>query len=212
MFYRDVTEEINAIVNQVNELRDKDHRDPQYDFNRFFMMQYIRSKSMQNSIRSSFGEFQKCVLHEQEINSFLPVVVSINIAERLALNVTQNADCVLDIYRNDTAVPFVTGDTPIVNLLWGMSENEMSMYYPISPSFAVELMITPRGFKKNIREGKLIIIGSGDENRISTFNKAIVDNYVNEVYSSEYEILENEFNGWFKSYLICNDLCQGGVD
>ena len=76
---------------------------------------------------------------------------------------------------NDSSIPFITGDTPIVNI--SDQEDSIFFYYPISPKIAVSII--------NINEPKENIVIELDESLkeiVNCLNKKLFDNCVNEIY------------------------------
>ena len=60
---------------------------------------------------------------------------------------TKNSKRWIERYDNKTNVPFVTTDTPVVNLTGMEFLEKNEFYYPISPKIAIKLCVTSKGSK-----------------------------------------------------------------
>lgn len=181
------------LLNMLNEFEDMvDEDDLKYEFNRFFCMQYFRSPRIHDNTKFNIEELKK---NNEELKgldtNFYVNMMSVYFAERMALNITQNFSTNILLYQNKTDIPFITGDTPIINLT-GTEINKGTMFhYPISPSIAIRLIVAPKfsdiaNVNKNIHislEQDLIYI-------VKKSNQRLADNCVNEIYSNNKNYLE----------------------
>jgi hypothetical protein len=86
----------------------------------------------------------------------------------------------LILLKNDTDVPFITGDQPTVNLLGGAptdrSPDHLALYYPISPKLA--LLLDEPGNTCGIGQSPLTIedIARLNEAELRTSNRQVFGN------------------------------------
>lgn len=108
----------------------KNETDMKFEFNRFFWMQYFRSKKMHDNQEAVIEEFKQVANLPELDNAFYVNMVLIFVAMKVALNVTQNIQSCLQLYQNYTDTPFITADTPIVNLDYRGPENQTTIMVP----------------------------------------------------------------------------------
>lgn len=110
-------------------------------------------------------------------------LITLYYAQKMALNITQNLKSKLVVYENRTALPFITGDTPIV--VHPRSSAQLTVfYYPISPEIAVSMMISNIfSFKENE------VVPIDDVSKVKAFNDMLYENCFNEVYANDNKIL-----------------------
>lgn len=181
------------LLSKVNEFfkEGMEEDDLKYEFHRFFCMQYFRSPRVHNSLATNFEELKK---EKQELKdldtSFYVNMVLVYFAERMAINLTQNFSTSILIYENKTDVPFVTGDTPIVNLS-GTKMDEMTIFhYPISPHIAIQLMVTHKFSEMSeVNSNICMPLEQQFVSVIRNLNQKLADNCVNEIYSNDRECL-----------------------
>ena len=108
-------------------------------------MQYFRSPRVHTNTKKNVEDFKQSYEAANDMTTnFLTNMMMVYFAERMALNITQHFKSSILLYKNQTGVPFITGDTPIV-CLTGQEMNGMSIFhYPISPIIAMELIIIPK--------------------------------------------------------------------
>lgn len=162
--------------------------DMKFEFNRFFWMQYFRSKKMHDNQEAVIEEFKQIANLPQLDNAFYVNVMLIFVALKVALNITQNVSSCLRLYQNYTDTSFITADTPIVNLDRRGPEDQTAdgrMYYPVSPTTAIILQ-TGRGASKN----SVHDIQQDNVHIVKEFNHSIYDQASNEIYASEEQVLQ----------------------
>lgn len=179
-------EEIVASMNDI------ENEDLKYQFNRFFCMQYFRSPRIQNN-QITMADTLKA--EEKVFNTlsskFLANFLMVYFAEKMAMNITYRYCNSIVILINNTSIPFITSDTPVINLT-GKEFNGLTVfYYPISPQIAIKLRIFNLMCVDNklINNGKLEL-GEKDIEIVKNLNKKMISNCYNEVYSNNKEILE----------------------
>lgn len=158
--------------------------DLKYEFNLFFWSQYFRSPKIHDNFLKSFEDFKKLSPNYSDLKAnFFVNLITVYYAQKMALNITQNLKSNLLIYENRTALPFITGDTPIVTRP-NSSAQLTVLYYPISPKIAINMMISNMF---QLDENEVIQIDSPSE--IKVLNDLLCENCVNEVYANNNEIL-----------------------
>ena len=116
MFQEQVLSDQELIQKMVECADDIDTPDLKYEFNLFFCIQFFRSPKIHGNLSKSFEDFKKTVswLFWPEKQTFFVKLITLYYAQKMALNITQNLKSKLVVYENRTALPFITGDTPIV--------------------------------------------------------------------------------------------------
>lgn len=185
IFYGEEISE-KQVIDLVKEFSTEETVDLKYEFNRFFCMQYFRSPRVHTNTKKNIEELKQEyeVINDMNLNFFTNMVM-VYFAERMALNITQNFKSSILLYKNNTEIPFITGDTPII-CLTGNEMNGMSIFhYPISPKIAVELIIIPK-FSDFATVSKNIVMELNQDlvGVVKNCNRKLADNCVNEIYSN----------------------------
>ena len=181
------------LIALINEFSFNERVDLKYEFNRFFSMQYFRSPMIRANIMSNIDELKQKYDEIKDMNSnFFINMVSVYFAERMALNITQNFKSSILLYKNNTDVPFVTGDTPIICLNGNKREGMSVFHYPISPKIAVELIVVPKfGDFARVSKNTVKELSQDLVSVVQNCNKRLGDNCVNEIYSNTEKILSD---------------------
>lgn len=94
-----------------------------------------------NAMKAKFNELGK-LSTEFYVNSLM-----IFMTEQLAWKISRYFRTWIERYENKTDIPFVTSDTPVVNLTGIVFADRNEFYYPISPSVAIKLCIAKKHWK-----------------------------------------------------------------
>lgn len=174
-----------SIIDIIKEFSIEKTIDLKYEFNRFFCMQYFRSPRVHRDTKRNIEELKTEYSEIEGINTnFLINLLMVYYAERMALNITQNFESNILLYKNNTDIPFITGDTPIVCLTGNEMKDGISIFhYPISPQIAVELIITPK-FMFSETKNIVMELNKEFENIIKNCNRKLANNCANEIYSN----------------------------
>ncbi|WP_152565190.1 DUF4238 domain-containing protein [Methylobacter sp. BBA5.1] len=138
------------VVSIVNILREGntsvlENKQNKIDFCIFLGQQYTRTKKIKNTTLKILEstrvpeEFRNCDFQKVfRVLSFL-------LANNIGYWIYEQAEIV--ILRNDTDKELITGDQPIYNLFAKNGEeiNDVELYYPLSPKFALLATKNPRG-------------------------------------------------------------------
>lgn len=174
------------VIDLLKEFSIEETVDLKYEFNRFFCMQYFRSPRVHADTKKNMEELKQKyeAINDMNINFFTNMMV-VYFAERMALNITQNFKSSILLYKNNTEIPFVTGDTPVICLTGNEMNSKSRFYYPISPKIAIELIITSK-FSDFAAISKNMIMELDQElvGDVKDYNRKLADNCVNEVYSN----------------------------
>ncbi|MEA4849187.1 MAG: DUF4238 domain-containing protein [Clostridiaceae bacterium] len=160
--------------------------DLKYEFNLFLSMQYFRSPRIHTNLSDSFEEFKKLSEGFSDLStSFYVNLITLFFAQTMALSITQNMNTSIILYENKSSIPFITGDTPIVNI---SDKEEIALFhYPISPTVAVNVVSSKTPLKNaviEIDEDLKLIVGN--------LNRKLYKNCVNEVYSNNQGIFKRD--------------------
>ena len=141
---------------------------------------------------ANFEKIKKDVKDLEDLNTnFYVNMVLAYFAERMAITLTQNFSTSILLYENKTDIPFITGDTPIINLTGTEADKMTIFHYPISPKIAIQLIVVPKlsniaGVNRNVHmtlEQELVAV-------VKNCNQKLADNCVNEIYSNDNKCLE----------------------
>lgn len=154
----------------------------------FLCFQYFRTnKTKSNMVSSVFSSRipeELCNRFEKTYNIFSHIF-AYNVAYSLAIN----SDFQILLVLNNSNIPFVTGDQPIINTFASSKSpkelvNELEFYYPISPHIAI--LITKENKYDNI--DKLYLTES---DIIHKYNSLIIMASYEQIYSDSKELLES---------------------
>lgn len=176
----------SQVIDLVKEFSTEETVDLKYEFNRFFCMQYFRSPRVHTNTKKNVEDFKQSYEAANDMTTnFLTNMMMVYFAERMALNITQHFKSSILLYKNQTGVPFITGDTPIV-CLTGQEMNGMSIFhYPISPIIAMELIIIPKYSDwATISKNFVMELNQEFVDVVKNCNRKLADNCVNEIYSN----------------------------
>jgi hypothetical protein len=85
--------------------------------------------------------------------------------------------------RNETAVPFITGDQPVLNMLDPKTSNDIELYYPLSPRLAMVLTKNVVKFPGRARSVSSL--------EAESYNYAIYSRSEDQVYSDDEDYLRS---------------------
>jgi hypothetical protein len=148
-----------------------------YEFLYAVCVQYFRTKK----IRDAIGAVRSLILGSDmnRVRSLYTLISALRVADSLYRD---RAEHKIVILKNETGVPFVTGDQPIINLHathgQGIPE-ELEFYYPLSPARAMTLL----------RVGT-DVAEFADVSRVIILNELIVKNSHEQVFSNSVGQLE----------------------
>ena len=109
------------------------------------------------------------------------------LAEQIAINVCTYFHTWLERLENKTSIPFITCDSPIVNLTGAEINERHEFYFPLSPTIAVKLCSA----YKTSGNGKMYnqYIDVNDEETIRNLNLRVGQEAYKEVFSNNESIL-----------------------
>lgn len=117
------------------------------EFLNFLCLQYFRTNGMRNNLKKNIvnminmtRKVSKYKFNRDNVRpeSILPHMIWIIQAKCSAALSGQGAN--LQVIRNDTSLPFITGDQPIINMKakgMNVTPDEFVLYYPLSPQVAI---------------------------------------------------------------------------
>lgn len=117
------------------------------EFLNFLCIQYFRTMGMRNILKNNITSMVDMTRGHDEYKfnrdnirpeSILPHMVWIVQAACTEALIKANAK--LQVIRNDTSLPFITGDQPIINIkaeAVNKESDEFVLYYPLSPNVAI---------------------------------------------------------------------------
>lgn len=144
----------------------------------YFFVQYVRTKKMHDSYVQGFND---CPKYKSLIEHAFPFV-SLYFAFELSRK-TINSNWSITFVSNNTGIPFITSDQPIINFAYDeKTDDGFELYYPISPSTAIILEIDDQ--KTRYRECH------ANEEFVISRNSKMWDNAQLHVFANEDKILK----------------------
>lgn len=181
------TELMTDVLNVMEHIGDEDLKN---EFHRFFFMQHQRSPVVHETQAKNFEEIKAQHSEIKDIKTdFYVNSLMVFFAEKIALNVSNNLHTWIERYENKTDIPYITADTPVVNLTGMEFLEKNEFYYPISPKIAIKLCVALKGSKY----GKVnnLCLDMTDKNEVKKLNLVIAKNCYNEVFADNEEILNS---------------------
>jgi hypothetical protein len=149
-----------------------------YEFLYAICVQYMRTKRMREAIGAVKSPLAGSDMNR--VRGLYTLISAMRIADSLY---EERGKHRLVLLNNQTGIPFITGDQPIINLHATFGEvapESLEFYYPISPTKAMVLVTAATNVPATV---------SGD--RVSTLNGLIVKNSHDQVFSNSIEYLES---------------------
>ena len=168
--------------------------DVKHEFHRFFFMQYFRAPVIIDAQRKSFDDLKRTYPDKiGDIDTDFYVKMSmIFLTEKVALNISHNFHTWIERLENITDIPFVTSDTPVINLTGTEFLDKNEFYFPVSPYVAMKLCITRKNGSYGKVDNKNFIVDDSD--KIRRLNMEIVKHCQNEIFADRRNILEQIVN------------------
>lgn len=164
--------------------------DYKLQFNRFFFMQKLRSPNVHDAASKNFNLMKE--IYPNRVGTahtkFFANIMMLYSVERYARNLTDNWSTWIERIENKTEIPFLTSDSPIINMSKEQPDFEMIMYYPISPVIAIKLHAIAPILKSTMPN---INIEISNPNDIRILNGIVIANCKNEIFSNEENILQS---------------------
>lgn len=147
------------------------------DFLVFISFQYTRTPKQENNAKNSMDENYKSCW------GILSIIIALVLAGRIN---SEYEDWTLTLFTNNTKLPFITGDQPVINLahIIGDEVKKMHIYMPISHKYAISLV---KENKKNIVE----YITISEEQQIQYYNLRIKEFSQDMIFSDDKDVLDN---------------------
>lgn len=144
----------------------------------FISIQYSRTDVLKKRMIAKLNEFSV------DINKIFPLI-HICIAFKTA-NYLLNTELHISILYNNTKIPFITGNQPVINIKNLNTEEEakeLEFYYPISPTLSI--LISPKGINnKRLIHNRNVSI---DE---ANYYNILIKKFSSKIFSNNKEILE----------------------
>jgi hypothetical protein len=117
------------------------HIEERWPFIQYLCTQYTRTKAMKE--RALLKEYRLAVRDPEVIWNAMAHIIATSLGASLVRGQFQ-----LYLLRNNTSVPLITGDQPVINvhatdLKPGEAVQDLAFYYPLSPSLAVLVATDP---------------------------------------------------------------------
>lgn len=157
------------------------------NFNYFLSVQYFRTNKIKTATLDVSKEFQKFDINK--IWNVLSHIFSTNVGFSLYTE-RKIYKCIL--MKNNTSLPFITGDQPVINTYGNykkvefLNDHELELYYPITPKLSI--LITQ---KKEYENESVLYL---KEAKIKYFNDLIFNASQEQIYGNEENVLKNYIN------------------
>jgi hypothetical protein len=148
-----------------------------YEFLYAVCVQYFRTKKMRAAIGRVNSPLPGSDMNR--VRGLFTLISAMKVADSLF---QERAEHRIVILKNETAVPFITGDQPIINLHATHGQGipqELEFYYPLSPARAMMLVRIGTDVAEFV-----------DVDRVNTLNELIVKNSHEQVFSNSVGQLE----------------------
>jgi hypothetical protein len=161
--------------------------DGNINFNLFLCTQYFRTKKIKMAVINSINTSTQTISPQIDIEKIWNVcshIFATNMSHQLYIN-KNNYSCL--ILKNDTFIPFITCDQPVINTYADYSTNkvteDLELYYPLTPSLS--LLITksvtiPKNFPLEL-----------DEHEVTKYNNYVFNASEEQVYANEMSVLQS---------------------
>jgi hypothetical protein len=155
------------------------------EFTYYLATQYFRTNRMKERMRIAFSnmppKYARFGLNIERIWNVVSHIMATNVGFSLS---RKDSHMQLVLLKNNTKIPFITSDQPLINLKSNHVSfeppNELEWYYPLSPSVAIILTENNRSsFSGNLVEDNVIKL-----------NTSMVAVSQEQVYSNERNVLE----------------------
>ncbi|MEL7608814.1 MAG: DUF4238 domain-containing protein [Bacillota bacterium] len=155
------------------------------EFNYFLATQYLRTNHIKEHIKTAFSDmprkYAQFGLNIERVWNVVSHILATNMGYVLS---REDSNMQLILLYNNTKIPFITSDQPIVNIradhLSFDAPTEFELYYPHTPNLALILS----------EQGKSSYSGNLTKNEIMKLNNQIVASSQEQVYANERNVLE----------------------
>jgi hypothetical protein len=160
----------------------------------FLSFQYFRTKQRKVAALKAFeGEGKNQVIAKKCWN-----IISYQMSTKLAKSICLDKNLRFVFIKNQTEIPFITGDQPVFNILNDKLDNEgnvtsLELYYPLSPKSAIRIH-----FREN--QVEKFIENQADEYLVNFLNNKVVENSSFYVFADNKETLELIKTGYNTMY------------
>lgn len=131
----------------------------------YLCFQYFRTKKNKSNVKEGLGEYTRLFNDFDNAFNLIALILSTRLGYTL-LNHIKNKVFHCYLLENDSEIPFITGDQPVINTHASSNVyeevNELELYYPITPGMS--LLIT----KDQIENKKCCV------KKVQEYNKLIV--------------------------------------
>jgi hypothetical protein len=155
------------------------------EFTIYLTMQYFRTANMQNKMLINKGKYK--TVRIDKMWNIMRNVFATNVSGNIYID-KENWELVP--LKNNTVIPFITGDQPVINLYGkeGEKTEKLIFYYPIKPDFSILLKKKNENYRSILNEVDVIF-----------YNDKIVHYSNMEIFSNSLQIekfiSEGKYNG-----------------
>lgn len=165
-----------------------EEKDFKYDFLRFFFAQEERSPKVHEIRVQNLEKLKGQYPQIKDINiGFYVNSIMIFIAEQIAINLSTKFHTWIERIENNTDIPFITCDCPIVNMTGDKIGERHEYYFPLSPQIGLKLCTSYKNMAKG-NDNKNIILTDREE--VMRLNLQIAQNAFREIYADNDDSLK----------------------
>ena len=151
-------------------------------FTHFLCLQNVRTRGARESFLEASRRRPVPGMNAKSCWPLISHIVAFNAGANL---LRQRRERPLLFLKNDTKIPFITGDQPVVNLLGSPNSEQppqlLAFYYPISPHLAIVL--------DEINERTGLVSGPISAEQAESLNRQVRDAAYRQIYADSCEIL-----------------------
>lgn len=169
-------------VSDINNLAPK----KEYEFLYYLMVQYLRTKARKDSFASSITDSSDLMGVVEKCWPYFNFVVAMQMVESFVVK----KDYRFVFIKNTSAMPFITGDQPVINSLGHITDEEgyakeLELYYPTTPTTALMISFNP---------GAKFSEMSVDEEFVKSHNELIAKEAQLHLFANDEQVLKDIIN------------------
>ena len=158
-------------------------KEDEYDFLYYLWVQYMRTKSMKDRVGESMDE-KKWL---QDLNNKCWPFFNLVMAMRMVEDMVLKKDYRFVFIKNNTEIPFITGDQPVINAKGDVVDEEgfakeLEVFYPMSPTKALCIV-----FDGGDKYSEVTV----DVDYVKSMNRKIMDESLLHIFANEEKVLKD---------------------
>lgn len=166
-------------IADIEDLAKKD----EYEFLYYMWVQYMRTKTMKDRVGSSMEEKKWLQVLNNKCWPFFNLVMAMRMVEDMVVK----KDYRFVFIKNNTEIPFITGDQPVINAVGDVTDEEgfakeLEVFYPMSPTKALSIAFNEGDKYSNVNADVLFV---------TSMNRKIMDESLLHIFANEEFVLKD---------------------